>query len=281
MYEPLTPTYVGLELEYENVSNGRSAELLEAAGLETGFTALVDGSLRPRDHNTEFIFRRATPNNRVENRVRALCRDVLSQDAYMVSWRCSTHVHIDHRTRFNLIPSEVVLACLLDRVWYAWDGTGRQESKFCVPISQIWTSMLPNKRRKGVARQRPLIQDMDPPVLQAPLIGHKYTGLNIARAIPGDIGTIEYRYAAGTTDPERILEYIGMCLWCADFVSVYGTPEQIINSFVKARTFERWLEEHADARVKESFLVGARRIIGAHGPTALELEAAVMLANAA
>lgn len=310
MYKPLSPTYVGLELEYENVGNRRSSELLEMAGLETSFAAILDGSLRPRDHNTEFVFRGPILAPRVEGIVRRLCSEVLSLDKYTVSWRCSTHVHIDHRARYGIVPAEVVLACLLDRVWYAWDATGRQESKFCVPISQIWTSMLPPPRYRP--RPRAPVRVPEPMDLEnifeqgrrprgfnelglrveeeimvpragkvGVLIGHKYTGLNISRARPDDIGTVEYRYAAGTTDPERILEYISMCLWCADFAQIFGTPEEIIKSFIKARTFDRWVEEHADERVKPSFLVGARGAMGASGPTALEIEAAVMLANAA
>ena len=261
---------VGLELEFEGTAAVVSADRLISHDLTDWWEAHTDGSLRPRDENTEFTFRAPVLGEDVADTVSGLC-DLLqdySEDAYKVSWRCGMHVHIDQRlaTR-DQIYLETVLSCFLDRVWFAWDGTGRQESKFCVPTAQIWEHMLATV-----------------PTWRGPQIdilrGYKYTGLNITRSLPPDIQTTEYRYAASSRDPRRILQYIAMCQWCTFILrEIYITPDELIASFVSAGSYKEWFARIANPTMLGYWMEGCNRIIGEDRPTTGEFAAAIGLAK--
>lgn len=255
---------IGLELEFEGTPSGVSSERLESYDLHNMWEAHTDGSLRPRDYNTEFTFRGPLVNNIVGSAVRGLCgmMNEFDNKCYTVSWRCGMHAHMDQRSALvETIYLEAVLSCFLDRVWFAWDGTGRQESKFCVPTAQIWQHML----HEGSDQ----------------LKGYKYTGLNITRAFYPDICTTEYRYAASTRNPDRMLEYITLCQWCVNLVrTVYTTPKLLIDSFIRARNYEQWFSNCVDNdTILEFWQPGWSRIMGGDKPTAGEFAAAIGLAS--
>ena len=251
---------VGVELEFEGISAGTSTNRLTAHGMMDWWETHTDGSLRPPDRNTEFVFRRPLVGPQIEAAITGLA-PIIESKAYQLSWRCGMHVHIDHRaaTRGDVIK-EVTLGCLLDRVWYGWDNTGRHESKFCVPLSHVWEDMVRGPRRQATA--------------ESMLRGYKYTGMNVSRVYAPDIGTIEYRYASGSRDPDRIMEFIGLAMWASTARTHFTTGIEIIESFVAEGTYENWLAKYMPADTHEAWSRGMDRMLGPHYPSALELEAA-------
>lgn len=259
----MTNQAVGVELEYEGSEADRSSSRLEDAEISEWWSVHTDGSLRPRDYNTEFVFSRPLIKSSAVVAVSGLC-DMLrnyDDDYYQVSWRCGLHVHVDHRKSTpSQVYREVLLACFLDRVWYAWDNTGRQESKFCVPTSQIWEHMCP--------------QSDDPPEVRY-LHRYKYTGLNISRAFFPDIGTAEYRYAGSSRSAHRIIDYVAMAQWCSALAGeVFTTGTDLIASFRDARTYEEWFSRYAVPDMAALWAPGLWRLGAGAAPTTGEYVAA-------
>lgn len=247
---------VGLELEFEGVSSRKSGELLAENGLMNLWEAHTDNSLRPRDCNTEFVFRGPLRDGFVVEAVQGLM-PIVAQDKYELSWRCGMHVHVDHRkaTRGDVIK-ETVLGCLLDRVWYGWGNAGRHESKFCVPLSQVWQHMIKDQGAEGRLR------------------GFKYTGLNIMRAYAPDIGTVEYRYASGSKDPEQILEFIGMAQHTTRATQHFETATAVVESFIEEGTYRNWIARYMPATTHAAWEKGLAQLRGEPYPSVLEIEAA-------
>lgn len=121
----------------------------------------------------------------------------LSKDCSF-SMRTSIHVHLNALDMtVQQMQAVVFLYTVFEPVFYNYAGRGRQKNIYCVPIAQ--TDLLTYFQEQGLRFK-----------------WQKYTGLNLLRLL--DLGTIEFRHLAGTSDPERIANWIGIICRFRDFV---------------------------------------------------------------
>ena len=244
---------VGIEIEVEDIS--RSSLQEEQGNL---WEVVPDGSLRPTGASGEL--RLPTPGRCGKQLIEAL--DSADQSPILnrasFSWRCAVHVHVDMRDK---TPEDILMAMtlysLLEPYFFAWDGTGRQESRFCMPwwvCSQdmITASNIANSRNNSEFTQQ---------------IGvfSKYTALNLAPL--RRLGTIEFRHMRSTNKKRRLLEYTNMCLDVVSISEKAGKlkPIDLVSQFMQVgytQFIRQWMSDQSanallDVSVGESPLTPA------------------------
>lgn len=114
------------------------------------------------------------------------------------SMRTSIHVHLNASDmNIQQMQAVVLLYTVFESVFYNYAGRGRAKNIYCVPITQ--TDLLTYFQEQ-----------------QLRFKWQKYTGLNLLRLM--DLGTIEFRHLAGTSDPERITNWIGIICRFREYV---------------------------------------------------------------
>jgi len=189
---------VGVEIEVEEVN---PAALKRSLGHI--WEVVRDGSLRPPERSAEL--RSPTPGysgKQLVESIDALATCEALDDAHF-GWRAAAHAHIDMRDKTSEdIQYTLVLYALIEPFIFAWDGTGRHESRFCMPW---WVCSGDISTAVNITNAT---NDND----FSSNIGHfsKYTALNLEPL--RRFGTIEFRHAQSTRDRGRLLEYINICL---------------------------------------------------------------------
>lgn len=183
---------VGIEVEVENIR--------EAVPIEAFWTHHIDNSLR--NNGIEFV---SAPMNikRVQIALQHLYEAMEHNNKPDFSNRTSIHVHLNCRDLTQKqIKALVLLYCIFERHFYAFVGTRRLSSIFCVPVYR--TNIL-----------SALNDCIDGPSLS----WHKYCGINLLPLMSGGsngngYGTIEFRHLYGTNDTTVIMNWINniICL---------------------------------------------------------------------
>jgi hypothetical protein len=189
---------VGIEIEVENVHrNTLRAEVGHA------WEVVRDGSLRPPDFSAEL--RSPSPGYAGAALVKSIDAlvGVKSLEKASFGWRCALHAHIDMRDKTTEdLHVTAVLYSLLEPFIFAWDGTGRHESRFCMPW---WVC------DADITKAMEMITTEDDRTLQMLMNRFsKYTALNLEPL--QRFGTIEFRHSQSTTDRTVLIEYINMGL---------------------------------------------------------------------
>lgn len=193
-------TYVGIEIETENVSTFRH---------ESPYWSMVeDGSLR--NSGREFI----TPPIRAWRVERALSqlftREINSTIEF--SERTSVHVHMNIRTlTVEQLEALIITYLVFEKALFTFVGNNRYSNIFCVPIveTDIGENLLP------------LITDKHPQVSW-----QKYTALNLLPIMQK--GTIEFRHMNGTNDIKHLITWINLILSLKKF-ALQKSPAYIWN----------------------------------------------------
>ena len=225
---------VGIEIEVENVD---IADI--NADLGQVWSVGRDGSLRPPEYSAEI----KSPRSGYAGT--ALLESIIAADESIplrsgsFSWRCATHVHVDVRDKqLDDLKYSLVLYALIEPFIFAWDGTGRHESRFCMPW---WVCAEDISTASAIAREND-DHDLHNWISRF----SKYTAMNLAPM--NKFGTIEFRHAQGTCDKDTLIEYINICL---DIINVHeratSTPcIELVLEFMESEpeTFIRkWLSE--------------------------------------
>lgn len=226
----------GLELEYEEVSHKATYAALAKVYKPDDILWMVksDGSLRPRDCNTELIFIRPLSGKSIFTAIDQL--NALSSLKYRISWRCGMHVHVDHRgSSMKEAYKELVLACLLETALFGWAGYGRMESKFCSPITDVYAHIWD----AGLAtRKNPRFTPS------------KYVSLNLVPLT--NFGSVELRCADSTQDTLRMLEYINIGFGIRLLSETFDTSLDMIDSLLTRTSIESWLSEFAPTELAQA-----------------------------
>ena len=173
---------LGIEVEVENIKNPVSIEQLWA-GKE-------DGSLR--NYGVEFISY-PSPAEYAPALFDVLLQEIKRQDTPIFSKRTSIHVHVNVQDiSLEQLKSFLILYLCFEKLFFKYAGEERENSIFCVPISQAgYVGII--KNLLNVQEDRYHIMD----ILNN---WHKYTSMNL-RTIKR-LGTVEFRHLHGTDNQE-------------------------------------------------------------------------------
>ena len=211
---------IGVEIEVEDVNPRQVQE--ELGGI---WEITRDGSLRPPERSVEL--RSPVPGysgKQLVDSIDALGRaDSLANGSF--GWRAAAHIHVDMRDKtMEDIHTTAVLYALIEAFIFAWDGTGRHESRFCMPwwvcSTDITTATKMYKTSDNGAFSS-YIRTFS-----------KYTALNLAPL--SKFGTIEFRHAQSTKNRTQLLEYIniGLDICNASIKNPNTTPIQMVLDFM-------------------------------------------------
>lgn len=182
-----TTTYgiVGIEVEVENIRN--------EVPLECYWSAKPDNSLR--NHGMEFV---SIPLQvkQIQLALDHLYSALNQCNTPDFSNRTSIHIHLNCR---DMTQDQLWVLCILyslfEKHYYAFAGTRRLNSIFCVPI---YRSNILGKLNNVIYGLQGDWQ--------------KYCGLNmmplVANNVTGTYGTIEFRHLWGTSDKQQVMRWI-------------------------------------------------------------------------
>lgn len=181
---------VGIEIEVENIENG-------VIPYDAYWSVKGDGSLR--NNGVELV---SVPLQikQVQLAMEYAWTNLYKNNKPDFSNRTSIHVHLNCR---DLSQNQIYTLCLLyaifEKHFYAFAGTRRLNSIFCVPLYR--TNILSNLKK--------MIFNLNP-------LWHKYTGLNLLPLLDSNehraFGTIEFRHLYGTHDLNKIYVWIDQIL---------------------------------------------------------------------
>lgn len=227
----------GLELEYEGIAAERVMEFYNGKFRKPLLGFCRDGSLRPRQQNTEIKFSGPLSGPLIEEALSQI-HEVLTWHRHRVSWRCGMHVHIDCRgIDFAQAYRAAVLTALIEPVLFAWDGTGRQENKFCQSISDsVYAYCVP--RRKT-------------PILT------KYASLNLKSLF--ERSTIELRFGSSTKDMNRVRSFINIGLGLRAAPAPFESGAALMESVLSAPNLAAWFEANMHPLMARELVPVAKR----------------------
>lgn len=190
---------LGIEVEQEYEGDGaRHSVTRNTPALNNAeWRVTRDGSLR--NYGVEFVSNILYPYQ-VRSSLQTLL-PVLDRGTY--SWRSGIHVHVECADMSaEQLRSMAQLYAVMEPLIFAWEGTNRQESRFCVP----WYTA-----PRGVHEMFTAINSNDADLISMSLNSFgKYTSLNMIPLTRQ--GTVEFRHMQTTGDLDKIIEYVNMCL---------------------------------------------------------------------
>lgn len=195
------PTYLGIEEEVENIHKQLS--------LPPFWKNKTDGSLR--NGGMEFISEPLPPKQAmIATVVLRMMMRKLTASSPDYSWRTSDHVHLNvqelEEEEFRRL---MMLAFIFEKLFFTLAGTDREQSIFCVPITQSVT-----REKLGIyLRKKTNLHQL---ATEWP----KYSAVNLCRMFqyghPSDgipaLGTVEFRHLGGTEDVTKLLVWQSLIL---------------------------------------------------------------------
>jgi len=232
---------VGIEIEVENINPNAVMK-----DLRDTWEITHDGSLRPPNRSAEL----RSPKPGYSGKALVNSIDALATSKNLCNgtfgWRAALHLHIDMRDKDSRdLHMAVVLYSLLEPYIFAWDGTGRHESRFCMPW---WVCSSDMATALNI-----IYADSDPIFKHHIYRFSKYTALNLAPLMR--FGTVEFRHAQSTIDRSKLLEYINIAL---DIVNARNrkpdvTPSEMVLQFIST-TPEEFLFDWVSDRTARALL---------------------------
>ena len=193
----------GIEVETENIAYKRIDDKQPH-----GWVIKEDSSLR---HGLEFM---SYPGDYEESRhlLASLYLFFVEQLKRKpnFSWRTSEHVHLNVRwLNREQLGNFILLYCVFEKLLFKFSGESRENSIFCVPITESSPDIIQYILSSSGLR------DYEAVVYLADG-WEKYSALNLFRL--RDLGTIEFRHFGGTWETEKLmlwLQLIGKLLMSA------------------------------------------------------------------
>lgn len=226
-YTPKRSQYVGVEIEVEGIHS--DAYRNWQANIPRWFDVHADGSLR--DGGAEFI---TFPfDGDYSQHVLGYFFEKLSQTnpGFKFTNRCSIHVHLDMTdTTYWQFESLYQLYLVFEYQFYQYAGEVREQSNFCVPVSEtpFEEYLFSNVKNRSWSTLLNIIPGLD----QA-----KYTGLNITRL--RDLGTVEFRHLPGQKRVPIISKFIQFILALKRF-AMSKSREEVNNLILNANTISNY-----------------------------------------
>lgn len=226
-YEPNRHNFIGIEIEVEGISNDHYTEWLHQA--PSWFEIHSDGSLR--NGGAEFItypFDGRYASSVLKYFFTSLER---TNPGFTFTNRCSIHVHLDMTdTTYWQFESLYQLYLCFERQFYNYAGDVRENSNFCVPVSEtpFEEYLFSSARSRTWSSLLNTIPGLD---------AAKYTGLNITRL--RDIGTVEFRHLPGHKRVPFITKFIHFIL-CLKQFAINNTREQVNSLIMNANTISNY-----------------------------------------
>lgn len=125
-------------------------------------------------------------------------------EPFLVSSRCSMHVHIDVRDwTVERLQRFVALFVIYEPTLFAIWGAGRERNNFCQTVDAI-------NVKNALAR---LYTGNKPSTQQTLKTWNKYSSINLLTSML--YGSVEIRVHKGTSDPDEVLEWINVLLCMA------------------------------------------------------------------
>jgi hypothetical protein len=186
--------YIGIEVEVENVRDGRGE-------LNRAWTVTQDGSLR---NNGLEIVSKPIAAMFAPQMLTHLFSQYLNEDCCFGP-RTSIHIHLNVQDlTLDQALDMVLVYAIYERLFYNFAGRGRQKNVYCVPLFD--TDLLVNLVDYGVTRDRNW---------------SKYTGLNTLPLY--EYGTIEFRHMHGTTNVRKLATWINLICKLKEYVKRTNT----------------------------------------------------------
>ena len=246
---------IGIEVELENVkSKNTFAKSLEY------WNVVNDGSLR--EEGAEFIsfkVRGADIRNALEE-LRAAIKEY-SPDV-TAGPRTSTHIHMDVTSLdFDQLINLMCLYMIFEETLFEYIGHDRRDNNYCVPLymsSALLTAISNNffntlKEKEANLRTKRMGFEE----------ALKYSALNIGPAVRQ--GSIEFRHMYGTTDFDKVYDWINVIMCLKKYILSYtGTAQELIDSVCAKReqlladVFEDYLGFSTRIYTFKDMLEGAR-----------------------
>lgn len=186
-----TQGMVGIEVEVENIT--------QVVPLQAFWESKSDGSLR--NNGVEFVSHPLQVKH-IQHAIEHLYTALHLNNKPDFSNRTSIHIHVNCRDMTqDEVYNFVLLYAIFEKHFYSVAGTKRMNSIFCVPLF----------RTNELNRASQLIYEFQP-------YWHKYCGLNLLPLVDNNgqrgYGTIEFRHLFGTTDTQKIYNWINdiLCL---------------------------------------------------------------------
>ena len=118
------------------------------------------------------------------------------------SWRAGIHVHVDVRSLDDAqFRSMCKLYAIMEPLIFAWEGTGRDQSRFCIP----WYSCT-----DGVAAAFDAVSQDRRTIERTFRSFGKYAALNLMPIM--NYGSVEFRHMSMMPDRQRLLNYVRICM---------------------------------------------------------------------
>jgi hypothetical protein len=229
--------YIGLEVEFcTRLDESELIDLILEQKLEKIVGLHTDGSIEPETHecdgecNLDYscecpedngfeIVMLTSEENHTRN-IERLGKFLQAANAY-VNHSCGLHVHLDARTRDTNVMVGNLLAC--QEYLYKMQPKSRQTNEYCQP--------LPNGRRD----RRFYVHNS------------RYHGINCASY--REHGTIEVRLHAGTTNTQKITDWVRWLIAIVDAPKITAIPRSLPQLWKAVPCF-LYLREYVKNRIK-------------------------------
>lgn len=191
---------IGLEFEFEGVS----VTLPRALPWVSYWESKKDGSLH--DRGVEFVFAQPLFGQDALEATKGLCA-FARENKFLTNVRTGLHVHVDvrdlrDRSELNRL---VMLYALFEKAVYNFVGDNREDNVFCFPWYKAFQTM------RNIGFLAAAANDGNSLAKRASAMhGEKYAGLNLDSL--SRFGTVEFRHHLCTTDYERVLRWVNICL---------------------------------------------------------------------
>lgn len=255
---------VGVELEYEGVSVADSQDFISNyRTVMDNWELHDDQSLRPRHGGTEFVLSRPLKAAVAAKHTKELLQLLIEANAertahlrntYQCSWRTGLHLHVDFRYRSSqAIRNTLLIGLFLDPLIFAWEGNGRQESKFCTPLENISATLSCSPNRN-------------------PNFCTRYASIN-ALALDRH-GSLEFRHPQSTLSWSLVKDYMNIVLGiCAVGARGHYTSVELFNELAATPCLVTWVEKTLPYLAAVPLLRGASNSNTTFQPTSFQIEA--------
>ena len=219
---PSSNTGIGVEIELENI--GYFCHKTGYPLIFPTWQAVEDGSLR---RGTEFIFNGPLAGIEISNALELFGLFVehynKHNNAIVVNERCSIHVHMDVRALTGKQLLNLIWVYLLvEKLLFLYVADNRIKNNYCKPLS--------HSTFRGVLELLSFNQEARHIVSNIRNYSDKYSAMNIQPVCT--FGSVEFRHHPGTTDVNRIFEWIKVILSIKS-ISITHTIDQLLDIYSK------------------------------------------------
>lgn len=233
---PLPDTMFGIEVELECVPVGA---IVDMKNNSIYWTPKKDGSLRNQSMNfigQEFVFKEPMFGLDIQAAFDELERKLHTENKHKTkishSIRTSVHVHVDMRDKdLEELKKILYVYMIFEKMLFNYEGTGREDSQFCIPMYKFSTRYMNELREAGGHRNR---------AREFLMMFDKYGAINLEAILR--FGSIEFRHMHGISKADELREWLvilsSIIKYALTVENVLDLPGNIsivgVNEFIKA-----------------------------------------------